>query len=205
MKLFDDIRNAIGEAGKPGSLDGWTSLTKAYSFAALIYSYRPMVSVELGVWCGRGALSLALAHKEIGRGMCYAIDAWNAGASVEGQVDEANRKHWSNQPAHDAAFNIVLDMVNRLSVQNCIKVIREKSATAPIPEGIGFLIVDGNHGPEAIEDVKRWAPKVLTGGFTYLDDLDWSGGAVRKAEQELKAMGFNELYQIETGALYQRK
>jgi hypothetical protein len=198
MKLFDYIEKTIPILG------GWASVIKAQTFAALVLSYRPIVSVELGAWCGRGALSLALAHKEIGRGMCYAIDAWSAEESVKGQINELDRKHWSDQRMHDEAYLAVLDQVSKLSVQNCIKVIRGKSSEVAVPEGIGFLIVDGNHGPEAIADVKRWAPKILTGGFVYLDDLDWSGGNVRLAEAQLKSMGFRDLYPIETGAMYQR-
>lgn len=197
MKLMDDIEQFINSG-----IGGWTSVAKAQTFAALILSYRPMVSVELGCWMGRGAISLALAHKEIGRGMCYAIDAWSPVASAEGQ-DDINRKHWAESD-HEIAYKTMQDYVARLAVQNTIKVIRAKTNEAPMPEGIGFLIIDANHGDEAIGDVKRWVPKVLTGGFVYMDDLDWSGGAVRRAEAQLKSMGFRELYPIETGALYQR-
>lgn len=186
------------------TLGGWTSVAKAQTFAALILSYRPSVSVELGCWYGRGALSLALAHKEIGRGMCYAVDAWSPVASSEGQTNELDRSHWANSD-HEIAYTTMLEHVSKLAVQNTIKVIRAKTSEAPVPEGIGFLIIDANHGEEASHDVKRWAPKVLAGGFCYMDDLDWSGGAVRRAEAQLKSMGFRELYPIETGALYQRQ
>src|SRR5262249_16716388 len=135
----------------------------------------------------------------------YAIDAWSAEESVKGQINDLDKAHWSNQSQHEAAFQTTIDQVSKLSVQNCIKVIRAKSSEAPVPEGIGFLIIDGNHGDESIADVKRWAPKVLTGGFVFMDDLDWTGGAVRRAEAQLKSMGFRELYPIETGSMYQRQ
>jgi hypothetical protein len=198
MKLFDQIETLVP------SLGGWTSVPKAQTFSGLILAYRPMISVELGVWEGRGALSLALAHKEIGRGMVYAIDAWSPEASVQGQIQEADRKHWA-AANHEAAYQIVMNKAKALEVQHCLTVIRKRSEDVDPPEGIGFLIVDGNHGETAIADVKRFAPKVLIGGFCYLDDLDWAGGAVRRAEAQLKSMGFRELYTIETGAMYQRQ
>jgi predicted O-methyltransferase YrrM len=198
MKLFDDIAKLVP------TLEGWTSVAKAQTFAALILGYRPSVTVELGVWWGRGSLSMALAHREIGKGMVYAIDPWSAEASIEGQLNKLDREHWNNQPAHENAFKVFTDQIQKLGVQNCIKPIRARSSEAPIPEGIGLLLVDGNHGDEAVADVKRWAPKVVTGGFVYLDDLDWTGGAVRRAEAHLKSIGFKELYNIETGAFYQR-
>lgn len=198
MKLFDDIEKFINSG-----IGGWTTVPKAQTFAALILSYRPMVSVELGTWMGRGAISIAMAHKEIGKGMCYAVDAWSPIASSEGQ-DEINRKHWANSD-HEIAYKTMLEHIDKWQVASTIKVIRAKTADAPMPEGIGFLIIDGNHGEEATADVKRWAPKVLIGGYVFMDDLDWTGGAVRRAEAQLKSMGFRELYPIETGALYQRQ
>lgn len=195
--LFTQIGNLVPTLG------GWTSVIKAQTFAALILSYKPAISVELGAWYGRGALSLALAHKEIGKGSVIAVDAWSANASIEGQVNEADRKHWGAAD-HEIAYQTFLSNIQKLGLQDRITVQRCQTKDAQIPDGVGFLIVDANHGPEAISDVNKFAPKVLTGGFVYLDDLDWAGFFVRKAEAQLRAMGFRELYPIETGALYQR-
>lgn len=197
MNVFQQIEKLVPTLG------GWTTVPKAHTFAGLVLGYRPNITVELGVWYGRGALSLALAHKELGRGMVYAIDAWTPEASVEGQVQEADRTHWAHAN-HEEAYQSVLKNMHLLGVQNCMTVIRKKTRDVEPMDGIGFLIVDANHGDEAISDVKQWAPHVLSGGFCYLDDLDWAGGAVRRAEAQLKSMGFRELYQIETGAMYQR-
>jgi len=197
MKLFEQISTLVP------SLGGWTSVPKAQTFAGLILSYRPMISVELGVWMGRGALSLALAHKDIGKGMVYAIDAWSPEASVEGQINEADRKHWGSAN-HEAAYQSVLKNVQVLGVQNCTTVIRKRTRDVEPPDGIGFLIIDANHGNEAVDDVKKWAPRVLSGGFVYCDDLEWAGGGVLRAVAHLRSMGFRELYPIETGMMFQR-
>ena len=196
-ELFERIRAIIPTIG------GWTSVEKANTFAALILGIRPEVTCEVGVWCGRGSLSMGMAHKEIGRGVVWSIDAWSATASAEGQQHEADKNHWL-AANHEAAYQQFIYNVQALNLQHCVKVIRERSANATPPEKISLLILDGNHGPEAVKDVQRYAPKVRMGGFVYMDDLNWTGGNVLKAANTLKTMGFTELYPLETGMMYQR-
>ena len=75
---------------------------------------------------------------------------------------------------------------------------------AKVPEQIGLLVVDGNHGEQSIRDVQRWAPNVTRSGYVYMDDLNWSGGAVQEAERLLLKMGFVPLWPRDEGAFYQR-
>lgn len=204
MTIFETIDRAIGIMGSPSSLAGWTSNPKAHTYAALILGLRPLISVEVGVWCGRGAISMALAHKEVGRGKAYAVDAWSAAASVEGQLHPADQKHWSNQAEHNAAKAMFLAKINELELGNCIEVVHSRSLDFTPPKNIGLISIDGNHGEVVISDVAHYAPCVRPGGIVHIDDLDWTGGAVRKASENLKRMGFQELYTFETGAFFQR-
>ena len=87
-KVFSTISKLIPTLG------GWTSVPKGHAYAAIVLGYRPEVCVEIGVWEGRGSLAIALALKEVGRGMLYAIDAWSPQASVEGQVHPGDIEHW---------------------------------------------------------------------------------------------------------------
>src|SRR6266704_265684 len=87
-KVFSTISRLLPTLG------GWTSISKGHTFAALVLGYRPEVCVEIGVWEGRGSLSIALALQEIGRGMLYSIDAWDAKVSVEGQTHPGDIAHW---------------------------------------------------------------------------------------------------------------
>lgn len=86
-----------------------------------------------------------------------------------------------------------------------VDVRRAKSGDVDAPDGIGLLVVDGNHGPDAIADVEKWAPHVVPNGVVFLDDLDWTGGAVREAAKRLEAMGFTHISNQDTGAFYERR
>lgn len=185
------------------SIGGWTSVIKAHYFAAVVLAFRPEVCVEIGVWEGRGSLAVALALKEVGRGVLHSIDPWSPDASIEGQANQADVDHWKSAD-HEKAYQTFLSSVAKYHVDNIVKVYRKRSDQVEPPADIGFLMVDGNHGDAAITDVKRFAPNVRKSGICYLDDLDWSTGSVRRAEAQLKSMGFVDMYRIETGAMYQR-
>lgn len=44
-------------------------------------------------------------------------------------------------------------------------------AAVAVPDRIGLLIIDGNHEYESVaRDLELYAPKVLPGGFIFLDD-----------------------------------
>jgi predicted O-methyltransferase YrrM len=195
--LFKTIAHEIAP------MQGWTSIPKAQTLAAIIVALKPEISMEIGVWHGRGSIAMALAHREIGKGHVWSIDAWAAEASVEGQVHEADKKHWA-QANHEEAYQAFQGKIASNGLQNIVKVFRQRSSLVEPPEGIGLLVIDGNHGPESEKDVVRFASKVKTGGFVYMDDLGWSGGFTAKAAVTLRSMGFSELYALETGAMFQR-
>ena len=51
-------------------------------------------SVELGVFAGRSALPIAIAHHDLGRGIVIGIDAWSINATKEGQNSKENDEWW---------------------------------------------------------------------------------------------------------------
>lgn len=185
------------------SLGGWAVPEKCCEFAATIVSMRPAVTVELGTWMGRGAFSMALAHRFIGTGKVWVVDPWSAQASVEGQ-DGANKQWWSKQDYHEVAYQQFCDSMRQLQIEEWMHVQRKTSDEAEMPNAIGLLIIDGNHGPQAVKDVERWTPKVAMGGIVYLDDLNWSGGAVAAAGLRLLKLGFVPMYQRDQGMFYKR-
>jgi len=197
-KVFSTITKLLPTLG------GWTSVNKAHTFAGLVLGYRPEVCVELGVWMGRGSLAIALALKEVGRGMLYSIDAWDPKASVEGQTHPKDIEHWGTSD-HEGPYQTFLSNIAKYELGGFVTVMRTRTEHAGVPPNIGFLIIDANHGDAAITDVRRFAPMVRKGGFTYMDDIDWSTGSVRRAEAQLKSMGFVELYPIENGKMFQRQ
>lgn len=179
-----------------GHLTGWTSKQKAEVLVSAIIALRPQFSLEIGVWGGKGCIPMAIAHKRIGVGKVIGVDPWMASSSVEGQVNEEDRKWWSDQKNHDLVYNMFMSSRKAFGLDDYLQVVRSSSDDFTPPE-LGLLVIDGNHGEQAITDTQRYAPHVNNGGLVVMDDLNWSGGAVSRAVNELLKMGFIELYRVE--------
>lgn len=194
--LFQQIETLIP------TLDGWCTVERASEFAALVIGNKPQTTVCLGVWGGRDTFALALAHRHNGVGRVIAIDPWKAEASVQGQTGE-DAAWWGKQETHDLVHSRFITNIGVLGLQDFIDVRRQTSDEARVAGDIGLLIVDGNHGQQAVRDVEKFATHVPAGGYVYMDDIDWSGGAVREAVGTLLRYGFRELYRRNTGAFFQ--
>lgn len=182
---------------------GWTSYEKAKAMASAVIALRPAISVEIGVYAAKGLTSLALAHKEIGGGIAIGIDPYSAEASVEGQTDEAHRDWWSKLN-YESIFKIANDTLNQFEVGPFARIVRQKSQEAEVPQGIGVIRVDGNHGEAVLSDIRRFTPACVLGAILFLDDMEWPGMSVKQAADELEKSGWRKLYNIDDGAAYQR-
>ncbi len=185
------------------SLHGWCTPSKACTMASAVIALRPDVVVEIGVWGGRSFLPMAMAMREIGRGLAIGIDPWNPKASMLGQ-SQANREWWGGID-HELVYTDFMKQVQEMGLNNVVKIMRQKSDEVDPPQAIGILHVDGNHGPQAEKDIQRFAPNVKAGGLLIMDDLNWEGGYVGRAYENAKRMGFVELYRIEMGSMLQRQ
>lgn len=190
------------------SITGWCSVEKMEAMVGIVFATRPLVSLEIGVWAGKSLIPVAMAHKKVKCGKAIAVDPWKASESVIGQISEADSKWWNNQPMHDQIHKAFLEKAKEFDVLNWIDVKRMPSDRYTPTEKIGLLMIDGNHGQQAIHDVKRYSPSVLVGGFVVMDDLKWTGGAVSEAAGLLEKTGFEELYRVENNfecwAVFQR-
>lgn len=187
------------------TLHGWCSDQRAADIAAVVLAIRPKNVTVIGVWGGRDTIAPALACRHIGCGQVVAIDPWLASASIEGQVSAADVKWWGEQEKHEAVFRNFMRHLTDIGLgPDFVDVRRAKSDDVEPPKEIGILISDGNHGKQSIRDIERFAPNVVLGGFAYLDDLNWTGGAVLESVAVLKNLGFVELYKRDTGAWFQR-
>jgi predicted O-methyltransferase YrrM len=195
--IFEQIERLIP------TLDGWCTPERACELAAIVVGLKPKTTVCVGVWGGRDTFAMALAHQYNGFGRVVAIDPWAAVASVQGQQG-ADAEWWASQERHDYVYGQFIANMHRLGLANFIEVNKAKAAAVEPPSEIGVLIVDGNHGPDSIADVERFAPRVVNGGVVYCDDINWAGGAVVEAVRRLKSMCFRELYTRDTGAFFQR-
>jgi hypothetical protein len=185
------------------SLDGWCTTQRACELAALVVGMRPRQTVCIGVWGGRDTMALALAHKYIEYGKVMAIDPWEAAASKESQ-EGVNAEWWGQQHIHDMVYEKFMAMKSSMGIDPYIEVVRARARTVTPPADIGVLVVDGNHGPEAIVDVDRFGPMVCRGGIAYCDDIQWTGGSVIEAVRRLQGFGFTKMHDRDTGAFFQR-
>jgi predicted O-methyltransferase YrrM len=199
MNLFQRITEELNK----NVVHGWCSVPKAHTLAAAVLALRPDIVLEIGIWGGRSFIPMAMAQKEIGKGVVIGIDPWAPAASVEGQVQEADRKHWATAD-HEGVYRNFMSHIARLDLSGCTRILRSTSTDAAPVENVSLFHLDGNHGPQAIKDVERFAPHVRTGGLMFVDDIGWSGNYVLEASKRLQKMGFTELYKLDTGAMYQR-
>ena len=190
MTIFEQIKNVHA------TTTGWCSEEKALTLAAIVLAARPKICVEIGVWHGKSLFPVALAAKHIGDCRVIAVDPWSAPASVDGQVNPADVEWWNRPEIHEQAFQSFRNKVTELGLNDTVKIVRQSSDEFDPPESIGLLSVDGNHGDQAIMDIRRYAPKVARGGYLVADDVEWTGGAVGKAISLLPSMGFMELYRV---------
>lgn len=186
MNLFTQIEEIVPK------LDGWCSVPKAFALASAVLTLRPKVVVELGVYGGRSLIPMALALKEIGEGKCIGIDPWDQNASIQGQTQE-HVNFWGTLN-HGNIMDTFIANMDKLEVRPFVEVIRMRSDAYNPPNEINILHTDGNHGDQAVRDVARYAPRVPVGGLVFMDDINWVGGSVSQACQNLLAMGFVRLY-----------
>jgi predicted O-methyltransferase YrrM len=197
VNLFTEIEEAL--AVNP---HGWCSPEKAQILASIVLAIRPATSVEIGVFGGRSAIPIALAHKYLGFGNMVAIDPWSKEASIEGY--QGQDKEWWEKIDHDKIYEVFMRQVTERALENVTTVLRAKSDDVQPPTQIGLLHIDGQHTEQAVRDVQRFAVNVVRGGFVVTDDITWPGGGVQRAVSFLKSIGFVHLYELGTGAVFQR-
>lgn len=200
-KVFKQIEDWINGTPAP---DGWGSVQLGQALAAATFALRPEVCVEIGVYGGRSFLPVAMALKEIGHGIAIGIDPWDPAASIIGQKKE-DAEWWGSKEMHERVFTNFLGYVSQFALNTFVRIERKRSDEVTVPENIGILSIDGNHGPQALVDIKRYTPKVRVGGIVYLDDLNWHGMAVATGAEWMKQNGWIELYGVDNrGAVLQR-
>lgn len=198
MNVFTQIEDALATIP-----NGWCTAEKARTLAAAVLVLRPKTVVEIGVFGGRSFIPMAIALKHIGEGVAIGIDPWSAKESQKGQDNPNDFAYWSTLD-HGKVYDEFMRDIERFGLTHFVHVVRAKSDDVKPPSEISLLHSDGNHSIQALTDVRRFAPNITSGGFCFLDDCDWSGGAVRKAESHILSNGFKMLFKMDTGAMYQK-
>jgi hypothetical protein len=158
------------------ALHGWATPEKATCLARLILQARAELSVEIGVFGGRGTIAMAMAHEALGYGYVAGIDPWSASASIEGENAPENDEWWQAVD-YDAVLASFLAAVTSHGLSRQVRVMRQRSDEAVrlfADRSIAVLHQDGNHSEQVSSgEVVRWAPKIKPGGYWVADDCDW--------------------------------
>lgn len=203
MKTTTELMDRIG-AHIP-KMQGWCEVIKAQKIANLILSLKPEISVELGVFGGRGVIAMAMTHEFLGKGMAWGFDPWEKGATLEGVTTPEDAKWWSELDIEGIYKGFVGEVIahNLLSHLNWAR-IRSDQAYKLFEDGsIGVLHADSNHS-ELIScgEVENWHKKVKVGGYWISDDIDWL--TVWKAQDLLMEKGFEIRENHTKWAVYQK-
>lgn len=196
IQLYHDIeRNYV--AGQ------WCSLEKCFTLASMVVTLRPEFSLEIGIFEGGSFFPMALAHRYVNHGILVGVEAWDKNVAVAAQTTEEDRRWWAALDM-EAMYQRFMLRRKELQLEPFTKIERVQSRQATFPARLGLVHIDGAHNDEAVNDVARVAQRVHIGGIVVLDDLHWYGGGVSRAEYRLEQIGYEKLYGLGTGAVYQR-
>ena len=159
--------------------------------------------MEIGVYAGKGIVSMGMAHRFINCGKVIGIDPWAENESAKGQLNPEDAKWWKGID-HESIYQLCQHEISTYQLHPWIELARTTSDAYPAPKGLGVLRIDGNHGEQAFKDTQRFSPAVMPGGILFLDDLNWTGGAVQRASDWLHHAGWKELYPLDDGLVFQR-
>jgi hypothetical protein len=196
LRVPDNLSAALRARieGSIPSLHGWTTIDKGLRLAELVVAVNADLSVELGVFGGRGTISLAIGHEASGHGCVAAVDPWQTAASLEGTNAPENDEWWSKLD-HEAIYQGFRKALVDARVESWCRIVRRKSdvAAGEFDDGsVGLLHQDSNHSEEiSSAEVELWTPKLLRGGLWVADDTDWATTA--KAQHLLLAKGFTAI------------
>ena len=186
------------------TLHGWCDVPKAITLANLVLAMKPTRIVECGVWGGRSALPMMMAAKSNDFGVVTCIDPWSPEESAKGQTAEEDKEWWKNVANHELVYQHFVYHVDKLGLRDWCEIVRLPADQVEPPKDIELFHLDGNHGPQALTDMQHFGPNIALGGVCVLDDLEWAGGYVLKAEAWLLEHGFIKLHPLGTGACYVR-
>lgn len=215
--------NAIGLAASPGILPpdlvarltaqiegpppipGWCRTSKAIRMAEIVVGTCARLSVELGVFGGRGTLALATGHQYLGHGYTVGVDPWSTAACHDPDNDETNNEWWKERDL-DAVYRDACQMLIGAKVLPHWQLLRCTSAEARAHFGRGTIDVlhqDSNHS-EAVscEEVRSWASAMRPGAIWICDDTGWA--SLQQSQRLLvEEYGYQLVEEYEDWRVYQ--
>jgi len=164
---------------------GWAAFTDLYRNVVDAASPdKKSTFVEIGSWLGRSAAFMGVEIKNSGKPITlHCVDPW-----IDGGPDLRDT-HYFRGLRGESPYDIFLRNVHR--VMDVIMPCRMTSIDAASRfdnKSIDFLMIDGDHGYEAVRnDLAVWLPKMRVGGIVSGDDYLWPG--VKRACEERFGIG----------------
>jgi len=187
------------------NLPGWSVSEKCKSMARDIVEKGAYLSVELGVFGGRGLFSMAASHKAMKQGVALGFDPWSNAAAVEGEHSSEDSKWWNEVDLNAIYSDFVKNSFNFGLLNYCgwCRMKSDRGVRLFDDESIDLLHCDSNHSEQiSCDEVERWHKKVKVGGLWYFDDVDWPTTA--KAQELLKLKGYELKEHFVKWAIFKR-
>lgn len=205
------------------TLEGWSSVDKCQWLARLAYhtatdsTIPDPVSVELGVFGGRGLVALALGHWLARRGIAMGIDPYTVAATQEGTNAPENDRWWAQvdlpaiaQRCRTTLRTVIPDpsywLLGQIDSRTAAQYVAQ--AVFPYHGPVQVLHQDSNHSEEISRaEVALWWPLMAPGGWWIMDDVNWP--STQAAQQDLVDRGARvwaegdgtwRIYQIPAGS-----
>lgn len=188
-------------------LEGWCPLEKMKRLYDLVKSINAKTVVELGVYGGKSLIPMAIAIKELNNfGNCYAVDPWEAEASIDNYDPSHNNYIWWNNLDHKSIYDKFIEGVKKHDVSEHVITLKYKSMDIIgrfSDESIDVLHQDANHSEKSsCEEVENFYNKVKLNGYWVMDDTKWE--TTKKAQMIILEKGYILLEEHENWKIFQR-
>ncbi len=189
-------------------MEGWCSATKALALFSHVLEHKPVICVEIGVFGGQSLLPIAYGLRENGCGTVFGIDPWSASEAIVDVANPADVEWWGKKVDLEAIYAGCLKAIDEAKLGKYIHLYSETSRavamTWRLP--IELLHIDGSHSEwSSTSDVCLWLPFLASGGFVFMDDVNWvsTNTAVRFVEKFCKKIG-ETITEKSTFAIYRK-
>jgi hypothetical protein len=156
-----------------GMMDPGELAYLAAALSAYPWDGRSLV-VEIGAYVGSTSVFMAKVLQHLGhRVPILSIDPFER--AVPGPTDP------------QGIYAAYLSTIREHRVEDvCLPLVAFSKDAAPVvPDALGVLVVDGGHEHPVVEgDLRDYAPKVLPGGFIFVDDYSDPFPGVKRAVDE---------------------
>jgi hypothetical protein len=154
---------------------GWCSKEKAEKLMEFVLKTRPLVSVEIGPFCGATTYPMVRAVSFLGVGVVYAVDAWDLKTCFEGyRMDDPHVLSLQKMQINmEGAYQSFLSLLEAKQLKSHCYPLRFRSDQAVrlfSDETIDMVYFDGSDSAEgSLRDAILYLPKVKKGGHLWLN------------------------------------